>query len=103
MAEPSYPVPCTIDALRAVNALLEQDSNLLSAHDERLALPAYVFSQLPYATDPTLKALAKDLWRRVYAADPSTCNGRIVEQAQIWLIDVNCRYRFACRSLFSLI
>jgi hypothetical protein len=102
-AEPPYSMPCTIDALRGVNALLErQDINLLSARNERLSLPAYVFSQLPYDSDSTLKALAKDLWRQVHAADPSACNGRIVEQTRIWLINGNCRYRSAFSSLYPI-
>lgn len=86
--------------MRGVNALLkQQDINLLSTRNERLSLPAYVFSQLPYDPDPTLKALAKDLWGQVYAADPSACNDRIVGQTRIWLTEVGCRYRFASCSL----
>jgi len=101
-ADSPYSIPCIIDALRGVNALLqEQDINLLSARNERLSLPAYVFGHLPYDPDPTLKILAKDLWRRVYAADPTACKGRIVQQTRIWLTEVSCRYRFVCRSLYS--
>ena len=100
-AEPPYSVQCLIDALRGVNALLEQQNiNLLSTRNERLSLPAYVFSQLPYGPDTSLKALAKDLWRRVYAADPSACNDRIVGQTRIWLTEVSCRYRFASCPLY---
>lgn len=87
--------------MRGVVALLQQqDVYLLSPQNERLSLPAYVFSHLPYESDPTLKALAKNLWRQTYAADPSACEGRIVEQTRIWLTEVNCRYRFACLSLY---
>lgn len=101
-AESPYSVQCTIDALRGVNALLqEQDINLLSARNERLSLPAYVFGHLPYDPDPTLKTLAKDLWRRVYEADPSASKARIVEQTRIWLTEVSCCYRFVCHSLVS--
>jgi hypothetical protein len=100
-AESPYSIPCIIDALRGVNALLqEQDINLLSADNERLSLPAYVFGHLPYDPDPNLKMLAKDLWRQVYAADPTPCKGRIVQQTRIWLTEVSCRYRFVCCSLY---
>lgn len=101
-AESPYSIPCIIDALRGVNALLqEQDVNLLSARNERLSLPAYVFGHLPYDPDPTLKTLAQDLWHQVYAADPIACKGRIVQQTRTWLTEVSCRYRFVCRSLYS--
>lgn len=94
-AESPFSIPCIIDALQGVNALLqEQDISLLSACNERLSLPAYVFGHLPYDSDPTLKALAKDLWRQVYLADPTTCKSRIVQQTRIWLTEVSCHYRF---------
>ena len=100
-AESPFSIPCIIDALRGVNALLqEQDIDLLSARNERLSLPAYVFGHLPYDPDPTLKTLAKDLWRQVYLADPTTCRSRIVQQTRIWLTEVTCRYRFVLRSLY---
>ena len=94
-AESSFSIPCIIDALRGVNALLQaQDIDLLSAGDEKLSLPAYVFGHLPYDSDPTLKTLAKDLWLQVYLTDPTACKGRIVQQTRIWLAEVSCPYRF---------
>ncbi len=94
-AESPFSIPCIIDALRGMNALLqEQVIDLLSTRDERLSLPAYVFGHLPYDPDPTLKTLAKDLWRQVYLAAPTACKGRIVRQTRIWLTEVSCPYRF---------
>lgn len=93
-AESSFSILCIIDALRGVNALLQaQGIDLLSTGDEKLSLPAYVFGHLPYDPDPTLKTLAKDLWRQVYLADPTGCKGRIVQQTRKWLTEVSCPYR----------